>query len=108
MGGNTLKDIVGIRFRKLGKIYFFNPQYLILKKDDICIVDTEEGEEIGTVAIPNRTLEDEKVPKELKRVLRIANERDLKHYEECKQNEKKAFDFCLKKIKEHNLQQMEE
>ena len=99
-----MKDIVGIRFRKLGKIYFFNPQYLILKKDDICIVDTEEGEEIGTVAIPNRTLEDEKVPKELKRVLRIANERDLKHYEECKQNEKKAFDFCLKKIKEHNLQ----
>ena len=65
MGGNTLKNIVGVRFRRLGKIYFFNPQYLILKKDELIIVDTDEGEEIGRVAIPNRTLDDEKVPKEL-------------------------------------------
>ena len=103
MGGSTLKDIVGIRFRKLGKIYFFDPQYLILRKDDRVIVDTEEGEEIGTVAIPNRTLEDDKIKQELKRVLRLANERDLKQYEECKQNEEKAFDLCVKKIKEHGL-----
>ena len=54
MGGNTLKNIVGVRFRRLGKIYFFNPQYLILKKDQFVIVDTEEGEEIGKVAIANR------------------------------------------------------
>ena len=79
-----MKNIVGIRFRRLGKIYFFNPQYLILKKDQLVIVDTEEGDEIGKVAIPNRSLDEEKIPKELKRVLRIANERDLKHYEERK------------------------
>ena len=99
-----MKNIVGIRFRRLGKIYFFNPQYLILKKDDMVIVDTEDGEEIGTVAIPNRTLDDEKIPKDLKRVLRIANERDIKHYQECKKNEKEAFEYCNKKIKQYNLE----
>ena len=64
-----MKNIVGIRFRRLGKIYFFNPKYLILKKDDMVIVDTDEGEEIGKVAIPNRTIDEEKVQKELKKVL---------------------------------------
>lgn len=103
MGGNTLKNIVGIRFRRLGKIYFFNPQYLILRKDEFVIVDTEEGEEIGKVAIPNRTLDDEKVPKDLKRILRIANEKDLRHYKECQSKEKEAFSYCNKKIKEHGL-----
>lgn len=98
-----MKNIVGIRFRKLGKIYFFNPQFLILKKDDLVIVDTEDGEEIGKVAIPNRTLDESKIPKELKKVLRLANLKDNKHYEDCKQKEKKAFEFCNKKIKELNL-----
>lgn len=98
-----MKNIVGIRFRKLGKIYFFNPQFLILKKDDLVIVDTEDGEEIGKVAIPNRTLDESKIPKELKKVLRLANLKDKNHYEDCKQKEKKAFEFCNKKIKELNL-----
>ena len=98
-----MKNIVGVRFRRLGKIYFFNPQYLILKKDETVIVDTEDVEEIGKVAIPNRSLEDEKVPKELKRILRIANERDLRHYVSCQKNEKEAFEYCNKKIKEYGL-----
>ena len=98
-----MKNIVGIRFRRLGKIYFFNPQYLVLRKDEFVIVDTEEGEEIGKVAIPNRTLSDEKIPKDLKRILRIANEKDLKHYRDCREKEKEAFDYCKKKIKEHGL-----
>lgn len=98
-----MKNIVGIRFRKLGKIYFFNPQYLILKKDDLVIVDTEDGEEIGMVSIPNRSLEESKIPKELKRVLRLANIKDKNRYDECKKKEKEAFDFCNSKIKELNL-----
>jgi len=103
MGGNTLKNIVGVRFRRLGKIYFFNPQYIMLKKDDMVIVDTDEGEEIGKVAIPSRSIDEEKVQKELKRVIRIANERDLKRYQECQKNEKEAFIYCNKKIKEYGL-----
>ena len=98
-----MKNIVGIRFRKLGKIYFFDPQYLLLKKDDQVIVDTEDGEEIGTVVISNRTLNDEKIPKDLKKVLRLANNKDKEHFEECKNKEKEAFDYCNKKIKEYGL-----
>ncbi len=98
-----MKNIVGVRFRRLGKIYFFNPQYLILKKDQFVIVDTEDGDEIGKVAIPNRSIDEEKIPKELKKVIRIANEKDLKHYEECKKKEKEAFEYCNKKIKEYKL-----
>ncbi len=98
-----MKNIVGVRFRKLGKIYFFDPQYLITKKDEYVIVDTSEGEEIAEVVIPNRKIEDSKVHEPLKKVIRIANQRDLKHYEECKQKEKEAFEYCLKQIKELDL-----
>ena len=98
-----MKNIVGVRFRRLGKIYFFNPQYIMLKKDDMVIVDTDEGEEIGKVAIPSRAIDEEKVQKELKRVIRIANESDLKRYQECQKKEKEAFIYCNKKIKEYGL-----
>ena len=98
-----LKNIVGIRFRKLGKIYFFDPQYLILKKDELVILENENGEDIGTVAIPNRKISEEKLTAPLKRVIRIANSKDLKHYEECKKKEKEAFEYCNKKIKEFGL-----
>ena len=98
-----MKNIVGIRFRKLGKIYFFDPQYLILKKDELVILENEDGEDIGTVAIPNRKISEEKLTAPLKRVIRIANSKDLKHYEECKKKEKEAFEYCNKKIKEFGL-----
>ena len=98
-----MKNVVGVRFRRLGKIYFFNPQYLILRKGEYVIVETDEGEEIGTIAIPNRTLNNEKMQKDLKKIVRIANERDKKHYEECKKKEAEAFEYCNKKIKEYKL-----
>ena len=98
-----MKNIVGVRFRRLGKIYFFDPQYLVTRKNEYVIVDTLEGEEIAEVVIPNRKLDDEKITHPLKKVLRIANPRDLKHFKECKQKEKEAFEFCNKKIKELNL-----
>ena len=98
-----MKNIIGVRFRRLGKIYFFNPQYLIVKKGEYVIVDTADGEEIAEVMIPNRKIADEKVVAPLKRVLRIANPKDMKHYEECKKKEQEAFEYCSKKIKEHKL-----
>lgn len=98
-----MKNIIGVRFRRLGKIYFFNPQYLIVKKGEYVIVDTADGEEIAEVMIPNRKIADEKVVAPLKRVIRIANQKDMKHFEECKKKEKEAFEFCAKKIKEHKL-----
>ena len=98
-----MKNIIGVRFRRLGKIYFFNPQYLIVKKGEYVIVETADGDEIAEVMIPNRKIADEKIIAPLKKVLRIANSKDMKHFEECKEKEKEAFEFCTKKIKEHDL-----
>ena len=98
-----MKNIIGVRFRRLGKIYFFDPQYLIMKKGDIVIIDTEDGEDIAEVVISNRKIDEEKIVQPLKKVLRIANQRDMKHYEDCKKKEKEAFEYCNKKIKELDL-----
>lgn len=98
-----MKNIVGIRFRRLGKIYFFDPQYLVVKKDEMVILENDDGEDIGIVAIPNRKISEEKLIAPLKKVLRIANPKDIKHYNECKEKEKEAFEYCNKKIKEMNL-----
>lgn len=103
MGGTDLKNIIGVRFKKLGKIYFFNPKNLKVRKGDKVIVETAQGEEYGEVMIPNRLVEDDKIVLPLKKVIRIANYKDHKHYEECRKKEKEAFDVCLKKIKEHKL-----
>ena len=99
-----MKNIVGVRFKRLGKIYFFNPTYLKVKKGDNVIVETVQGEEYGEVVIPNRYVDDEKIIKPLKKVIRLATNKDDKRYEECKKIEKEAFEVCKKKIKEHNLE----
>jgi len=98
-----LKNIIGVRFKKLGKIYFFNPRYLKVRKGDKVIVETAQGEEYGEVAIPNRYVEDEKIIEPLKKVVRLANNRDNKRYDECRRMEKDAYRMCQKKIKEHKL-----
>lgn len=98
-----MKNIIGIRFKKLGKIYFFNPKGLKVKKCDKVIVETTQGEELAEVLIPNRYVEDEKIIAPLKKVVRIANNRDIKRYDECRKIEKEAFDICKQKIKEHKL-----
>lgn len=102
-GKLTLKNIVGIRFKKLGKIYFFNPKEIKLQKGDKIIVETSQGEEYAEVLIPNRYVEDEKIVAPLKKVLRIATNKDIKRHEECKKIEKEAFKVCEEKIKEHKL-----
>ena len=98
-----MKNIVGIRFKKLGKIYFFNPKEIKLQKGDKIIVETSQGEEYAEVLIPNRYVEDEKIVEPLKKVLRKATNKDIKRHEECKKIEKEAFKVCEEKIKEHKL-----
>lgn len=98
-----MKNIVGVRFKKLGKIYFFNPKGLRVRKGDKVIVETAQGEEYGEIMIANRLVEDDKIVAPLKKVIRIANGKDHKHFEECKKIEKEAFQVCIKKIKEHKL-----
>ena len=99
-----MKNIVGVRFKRPGKIYFFDPGNLEIMGREFVIVQTTEGEEYGEIAIANRSIPDEKVVAPLKKVIRIANKRDKIHYEENKRKEKEAFEICKKKIKEHNLE----
>lgn len=98
-----MKNIIGIRFKKLGKIYFFNPKGLRVRKGDKVIVETSQGEEYAEVLIPNRHVEDDKIVAPLKKVLRIATYKDNKRHEECKKIEKEAFKVCEEKRKEHRL-----
>ena len=99
-----MKKIIGVRFKRLGKIYFFDPKWLEVKKGENVIVETSQGEEIAEVVVPNRLVEEEKITTPLKKVLRLASQRDLKHAEECRKKEKKAYEVCKKKIKEHGLE----
>ena len=99
-----MKRIIGVRFKRLGKIYFFDPKWLEVKKGESVVVETSQGEEIAEVVVPNRMIEEEKIVAPLKKVLRLASQKDLKHAEECRKKEKEAFELCNKKIKEHKLE----
>ncbi|NLU51988.1 MAG: stage 0 sporulation family protein [Clostridiaceae bacterium] len=97
-------NVVGVRFRTAGKIYYFDPCGLNFDKGDKVIVETARGVECGTVVIPNHEVPDEEVVAPLKNVIRKADENDLKHVEENHEKEKEAFNICLEKIKKHGLE----
>lgn len=98
-----MKKIVGIRFKKLGKIYFFNPCDIEFEKGQSAIVETARGVELGEVAIANRIIDDSKIIAPLKDVIRLATEEDIKRYEENEKKSKEAYAVCEKKIQEHKL-----
>ena len=91
-----MKRIIGVRFKRLGKIYFFDPKWLEVKKGESVIVETAQGEEIAEVVVPNRMIEEEKVVAPLKKVLRLSSPRDIKQAEECKKKEKERSLSCFK------------
>ncbi|MFV0362114.1 MAG: stage 0 sporulation family protein [Suipraeoptans sp.] len=96
-------NIVGVRFRQAGKIYFFDPGHHKINVSDRVIVETARGVEFGTVVTANKEVEDDKVIQPLKPVIRIATEEDKKKEEANKEKEKEAFEICLEKIKKHEL-----
>lgn len=98
-----MKTVIGVKFRKPGKIYFFDPDNLQIKKEDYVIVETQVGEEIGKVVIDNKKVNEEKLANTLKKVIRKATPKDLKQYEENKKKEPEALKICEQKIKKHKL-----
>ena len=98
-----MKIVAGIRFKKPGKIYYFDPGYLPLKRGEYVIVDTAMGEEYGEVVIEKKEVEDSELSEPLKKVIRIANEKDEKMRLSFKAKEKDAFNICLEKIEKHGL-----
>jgi cell fate regulator YaaT (PSP1 superfamily) len=99
-----LYEVVGVRFKKAGKIYYFDPDRLPIEKDSHVIVETARGVEYGKVVIGRKQVADKDVVLPLKKVIRMADERDAKQVEENKQAAKNAFSICQTKIKEHKLE----
>lgn len=95
--------IVGVRFKEVGKIYYFDPNGIDLKEHDLVIVETARGTECGEVAFAAREISQEELASPLKCVLRAANDHDRKVLAENKEKEKAAFEVGVKKIKEHKL-----
>lgn len=96
--------VIGVRFRTAGKVYYFDPGKLDIKKNDHVIVETARGIEYGTVVGDPKEEEDDKVVQPLKAVLRVATPKDDEQEASNKQREKEAFKICLEKIRKHNLQ----
>ena len=95
--------VTGVRFKNVGKVYYFSPNGLELKPKDKVIVETARGLECGEVTFSDREVADDEISGELKPIIRFATEKDLRTVEENKEKEKAAFDICLKKIEAHNL-----
>ena len=98
-----MKVIIGVRFKKPGKVYFFDPGNLHIYVKNKVIVETALGEELGEVVVKKKMHPETKLSTPLKKVIRIANYKDIKHYEGNKKQEQEAFKICEQKIKKLKL-----
>ncbi|WP_438266135.1 PSP1 domain-containing protein [Clostridium paraputrificum] len=95
--------VVGVRFKKAGKIYYFGPNELNINKGDYVVVETARGVEFGECVIGIKEIKEEDVIPPLKSVLRIADENDIAKHKENKDKEEEAINVCISKIEEHGL-----
>lgn len=98
-----MKIVTGVRFKSPGKTYYFDPGDLQMEKGMSVIVDTAMGEEFGEVIIAKKEVENDEVTEPLKKVVRIATEKDKKMREENKAREADALKKCQEKIEKHDL-----
>lgn len=96
-------NVVGVRFKHVGKIYYFDPEGLTIESGRAVIVETTRGIEYGIAELGNREVEESTVVLPLKRVVRIATEADIRQEKQNKDREKEAFRICIEKIKAHKL-----
>lgn len=95
--------VIGVRFKKAGKIYYFGPDEYKINKGNFVIVETARGIEFGECVIGIKEIPEENIVSPLKLVLRIATEEDIAKHKENKEKEESAFEICLNKISEHKL-----
>ena len=98
-----MKKIVGIGFKDGGKIYWFNPNFLNVKVGDKVVVETVRGLELGYVEMPIREIEDKDFEHELKDIIRIASDKDIKDYNKNEERAKEDFEKAKKIIKAQKL-----
>ncbi|WP_077623878.1 PSP1 domain-containing protein [Sediminibacillus massiliensis] len=96
-------EVIGVRFKKAGKIYYFDPAEFSIAKDDYVIVETVRGVEFGKVVIANKQVDEEDVVLPLKKVIRLASDKDKLTIAENQENSREAHRICEKKIKDHKL-----
>ncbi|KXY94382.1 stage 0 sporulation protein [Bacillus cereus] len=96
-------DVVGVHFKKAGKVYYFDPNQFDISENEFVIVETVRGIEYGKVVITKKQVDENDVVLPLKKVIRIANENDRTIVEENKHAAKEAYQVCQQKVVEHNL-----
>ena len=99
-----MAKVVGVRFRNVGKIYYFNPKNYKVKPGDHVIVETARGVEYGKVVLAPKDVVDDQVVHPLKEVLRVATKDDDEREKYNRKRERDAFKICQKKIREHGLE----
>ncbi len=95
--------IIGVRFKSIGKIYYFDPAGHDVKQNDKVIVETARGVECGEVALTDKEIDETKFTTPLKPIIRIANQQDMAAIERNKKKEAEAFEICKQKIEAHKL-----
>ena len=98
-----MAEVIGVRFKNVGKVYYFDPVGLQLEIGENVIVETTRGVECGTVVLKNREVRPEEIVAPLKPVMRVATEQDLAAVGKNRQKEKEAFAICQQKIEKHKL-----
>ena len=99
----TPVEIVGVRFKAAGKVYYFDPDGAVYRENDEVIVETARGIEFGFVVTANRIVMASDIVSPLKKILRMATEEDRAHYEENNRRREEAFAVCKEKIIEHGI-----
>lgn len=98
-----MTEVVGIRFKKVGKVYYFDPCGIQLKEGQFAIVETARGVEFGEVVTGNKEVDDSKVVQPLRKVIRLATDDDTRRLEANRKLEQDAFSICQQKIASHKL-----
>ena len=96
--------VVGVRFKKAGKIYYFDPDSLDINKDDYVVVETARGIEFGNITVGPKQVSEDEIVQPLKKVIRVAQEEDFIIHQNNKEKAKEAFKICERKIAEHGLE----
>jgi cell fate regulator YaaT (PSP1 superfamily) len=96
-------NVIGIRFKKAGKIYYFNPDAFEIKQGDFVIVETSRGIEFGEVIVGPKLVPEKEIVAPLKKVVRIATEKDIATNEDNINRKAKALEQCQEKVSKHNL-----
>ena len=99
-----MTEIIGVRFKITGKTYYFSPGGLQISLGDRVVVETARGVECGQVVIANRQVEDNAIVAPLKKIMRLANAKDLAQLEENRRREEEAFQICQQRIQQRRLQ----